>query len=138
MSSNSKFLTKVIQLVNQERAKVKLDPLKVDTQLASAAQQHSKNMANKDFFSHTGKDGSSPFTRIEQTGYLFSTAGENIAAGYTTPETVVQGWMRSSGHRANILNPNFTEIGIGYEYLANDTGITNYHHYWTSTFADPI
>ncbi|MGL5871402.1 MAG: CAP domain-containing protein [Xenococcaceae cyanobacterium] len=138
MSTNSQFINKVVQLVNLERAKLRLDPLQIDAQLSNAAQQHSQNMANKDFFSHTGKDGSSPFTRIKQTGYLFSTAAENIAVGYGTPEAVVKGWMGSSGHRSNILNANFTEIGVGYEYLANDTGMVNYHNYWTTTFGDPL
>lgn len=60
--------------------------------------------------------------------------GENIAAGYSTPEAVVEGWKNSSGHRANLLNPNFTELGVGYYYLANDTGSVNYNRYWTQVF----
>ncbi|UBF24763.1 CAP domain-containing protein [Kovacikia minuta CCNUW1] len=60
--------------------------------------------------------------------------GENIAAGYSTPEQVVQGWINSPGHRANLLNPSYTELGIGYYYLANDTGSVNYKSYWTQDF----
>ncbi|MDJ0690009.1 MAG: CAP domain-containing protein [Xenococcaceae cyanobacterium MO_188.B32] len=72
------------------------------------------------------------------TGYQYSTAAENIAAGYQTPEAVVEAWMGSAGHRANILNPDLTEIGVGYEYLANDTGSVNYNSYWTTTFGTPV
>ena len=63
--------------------------------------------------------------------------GENIAAGYASPEAVMSGWMNSSGHRANILNCNFTEIGVGYAYAANDPGTIQYRHYWTQVLAKP-
>lgn len=94
-------------------------------------------MALQDFFSHTGIDGSTMVQRIQTTGYQFSSAAENIAAGYTTPEQVVAGWMESPGHRANILNPNLTEIGVGYYFLENDTANINYNHYWTQNFGTP-
>jgi uncharacterized protein YkwD len=93
-----------------------LFPLTFNTQLLNAAATHSQNMALQDFFSHTGKDGSSLASRISATGYQFSVAAENIAAGSSTPEQVVSSWMNSSGHRANILNPNLKEIGIGYYF----------------------
>jgi len=86
-------------------------------------------MALQNFFSHTGKDGSSLASRISATGYQFSAAAENIAAGPSTPEQVVSSWMNSSGHRANILNPNLKEIGISYYFLADDTGSVNFNHY---------
>lgn len=135
---NSNFINRVVNLINIERTRADLDTLKVDSQLSQAAQIHSKSMAKNDFFSHFGIDGSSPFDRIQDTGYQYSIAAENIAAGYQTPKAVVQAWMGSSGHRANMLNPDVTEIGIGYEYLANDTGSVNYNHYWTTTFASSI
>ena len=91
-------------------------------------------MALQDFFSHTGIDGSTMTQRIGVAGYQFSSAAENIAAGYTTPEEVVGGWMNSPGHRANILNPNLTEIGVGYYCLETDPGTLNYNHYWTQDF----
>lgn len=131
------FAARVVALVNQERAAAGCQALQVDSRLASAATAHSLDMAVNDFFSHTGSDGSLPWDRMAAAGYVYSTAGENIAAGYTTPEAVVDGWMKSSGHRANILNCAFTETGVGYVFLADDEGQVNYHHYWTHVFAAP-
>jgi serralysin len=136
VSQTDQFDKRVLDLINQERAKLKLKPLSLSEKLDTAADLHSKDMALKDYFSHTGKDGSSPGTRIKRAGYTQGTTwGENIAAGQTTPESVVQAWMNSSGHRANILNPKFTHMGLGYTFLANDTGRVNYRHYWTQVFA---
>ncbi|NJK48509.1 type I secretion protein [Candidatus Gracilibacteria bacterium] len=91
-------------------------------------------MANGDFFSHTDPNGSTVRMRIDRSNYEWRTYGENIAAGQITPESVMNGWMNSSGHRANILNASFTHLGVGYSYLANDTGNVNYRHYWTQVF----
>ena len=74
---------------------------------------------------------------MTRAGYQWSGAGENIAAGYASPEDVMDGWMNSQGHRANILNCAFRDIGVGYVYLANDTGQVNYRHYWTQDFGTP-
>ena len=134
---NTEFIQEVIQLTNQFRQDNGLNDLTFDPQLATAAQSHSENMALQDFFSHTGADGSSIGDRVDATGYNFSTAGENIAAGQSTPASVVEGWINSPGHRANLLNPDFTEIGVGYALLENDTGDVNYTHYWTQVFAAP-
>ena len=138
MSSTTNYIDRVFALTNIERTKVGLAPLTFNTQLFTAAQNHSLSMANNDFFSHINPNGSDSFDRIQDTGYQYSTAGENIAAGYLTPEAVVQGWMNSQGHRANLLNPNFTEIGLGYFYLQNDRGNVNYNSYWTQIFARPL
>lgn len=127
----------VVDLVNAERSKRGCAPLRVSDQLAFAAQGHSQDMALNDFFSHTSSDGRSPWDRIRETGYSFSSAAENIAAGYPTAASAVSGWMNSSGHRANILNCNLEETGVGYYYLQNDTGDVNYRHYWTQVFARP-
>ncbi len=135
---NPNFINQVVDLINFERTQAGLDPLQIDSQLSQAAQVHTESMANDDFFSHYGVDGSSPFERIRDRGYQYSTAAENIAAEYQTPEAVVEAWMGSAGHRANILNSNLTEIGVGYEYLANDTGSVNYNHYWTTTFGTSL
>lgn len=136
MSSNTTFTDRVLALINIERSNYSLSPLSWNSQLATAAQNHSSSMANNDFYDHTGVDGS-PWERIINSGYQYTTAAENIAAGYLTPDEVVAGWMSSPGHRDNILNPNFTEVGVGYYYLANDTGNVNYHSYWTQNFAAP-
>ena len=136
--TNQNFIYRVLELTNIERSKLSLSPLTFNTQLLNAAETHSQNMALQDFFSHTGKDGSSLASRITATGYQFSAAAENIAAGSSTPEEVVSSWMSSSGHRANILNPNLTEIGISYYFLANDTGRVNFNHYWTQVFGTSL
>ena len=128
----------ILGLTNQERAKAGLKPLKLNNKLTQAAEKHSASMAEDDFFSHTGVHGSSVGDRVTNSGYQYSIVGENIAAGYRTAEQVVEGWMNSPGHRANILNSNYTEIGIGYEYLKNDTGSVNYNHYWTQVFGKSL
>ncbi|MDT9235451.1 MAG: CAP domain-containing protein [Limnospira sp. PMC 737.11] len=131
---NQVFEQQVLQLVNQERAQAGLQPLSLNPLLNQAARNHSTNMARQDFFSHTGLDGSSPSDRARAVGFT-SGVGENIAAGHRTPESVVQGWMDSPGHRENILNPSYTQIGIGHYFLANDTGSFNLNNYWTQKFA---
>ncbi|MGD1716639.1 CAP domain-containing protein [Dapis sp. BLCC M172] len=132
------FIDRVVALTNQERTQLGLDPLTADPLLNQAAQTHSQNMAELDFFEHTGLDGSSAGDRIAATGYDFSAWAENIAAGQQTPEAVVEAWMGSDGHRANILNPNLEEIGIGYYFLEEDTGSVNANHYWTQVFGTPF
>lgn len=133
-NSNTAFIDEVVRLTNNFRAQNGLQPLTYDSRLGSAAQTHTSNMANQDFFSHTGIDGSSVGSRATASGYRWSTVGENIAAGQITPQAVVNSWINSPGHRANMLNPNYQNIGVGYVYLANDTGQVNYQHYWTQKF----
>lgn len=120
----------VIDLVNDERAAEGLGPLSYDANLTAAARGHSQDMGLNDYFDHIGLDGSTPGDRITEAGYSWNTYGENIAAGYATPAAVVAGWMASAGHRANILNPNFCDIGVGYAYVASST----YGRYWTQNF----
>ncbi|MEB3355325.1 MAG: CAP domain-containing protein [Synechococcales bacterium] len=131
------FVNKILELTNLRRSESGLNPLTLNPNLSNAAQIHSEDMAIADFFSHTGSNGSSPFERIAASGYDYGIAAENIAAGFSTPEGVVDGWMNSPGHRANILNPMLKEIGIGYYFLATDTGTVNYHHYWSQSFGTP-
>jgi hypothetical protein len=120
----------VVLLVNQERATRKLPPLVLDDRLLEAAQGHALDMATHDFVSHTGSDGSSAGERIASAGYVGSGWGENVAGGYATPAAVVNAWMNSSGHRANILNPNFEHIGVGWA----SQGGTTYGNYQAQTF----
>ena len=132
---NPNFEEQVLALVNQERTKEGLQPLVLEPSLRDAARTHSRNMAQQDFFDHTGADGSRFTDRIRETGFSITGASaENIAAGSATPEAVVRQWMNSSGHRANILNPALTQLGVGHYFLANDTGNVNYNHYWTQKF----
>ncbi|WP_329162913.1 sigma-70 family RNA polymerase sigma factor [Streptomyces anulatus] len=103
----------VTELVNTERAKEGCGPVTVNDQLNTAAQRHSADMEAKDYFSHTSQDGRDPGDRITAAGYQWSTYGENIAKGQRTPADVMRSWMDSPGHRANILNCSFKEIGVG-------------------------
>jgi uncharacterized protein YkwD len=128
----------VVALVNEQRRQSGLQPVRLNAQLNAAAVAHSQDMALNDFFSHTGSDGSNPNERITAAGYRYSLAGENIAAGFAIPATVVQGWMNSPSHRANILHPMMQEMGVGLFLLSNDTGRSNYRYYWTQNFASPM
>jgi uncharacterized protein YkwD len=120
----------VVALVNQERQIHQLPPLQEDSRLHDAALGHSEDMAQNNYFSHTSQDNRSPGDRITQAGYAWSTYGENIAAGYSTPAAVVEGWMNSDGHRANILRSSFCDIGVGLAYSA----ASSYRYYWTQNF----
>ena len=120
----------VLALVNQERAKQGLSALSWSDELTAVARAHSKDMAARGFFSHTNPDGQSPFDRMKAAGISYRTAGENIAAGQRTPQEVVNSWMNSEGHRANILNASYTRLGVGYA-----SGSGTYSTYWTQCFA---
>ncbi|MEV6118277.1 sigma-70 family RNA polymerase sigma factor [Streptomyces sp. NPDC052109] len=103
----------VVALVNKERSAAGCGPLTEDPQLQKAAQGHSDDMAARDFFDHTNPDGADPGQRITAAGYRWSTYGENIAQGQQSAAAVMQSWMNSPGHRANILNCSFKDIGVG-------------------------
>ena len=117
---------KVADLVNQERAKAGLAPLEVKVNLQTAAQVRAKEIEKS--FSHTRPNGSSFSTVLAENGVDYRGSGENIAWGQRSPEEVMNGWMNSDGHRANILNKNFKYIGVGYHVNSNGTG------YWTQLF----
>jgi uncharacterized protein YkwD len=127
----------VLSIVNAERAQANCGPLTINNQLTAAAQGHSEDMATQNYFSHTSLDGSSAADRVTRAGYDWSMVAENIAAGQTTAAQVMTSWMNSPGHRANILNCSYTEIGIGHVYESGDTfpGPYGYDHYWTQNFA---
>jgi uncharacterized protein YkwD len=116
----------LITLINQQRAQNGLPPLQKSDALCQAARLHSNDMAQNNFLSHTGSDGSSPWDRLADAGYHLWTGGENVGAGYPTAADMVNGWMNSAGHRANILG-NFCDVGAGYAY----SGTSTYRHYWT-------
>jgi len=125
-TENASFVRQVVNLVNQERAKAGLSPVTADTSIQAAAQVRAKEIEKS--FSHTRPDGSSFSTALTQQGVTYRGSGENIAWGQKTPEQVMNGWMNSDGHRANILNKNFTKIGVGYHQNASGT------NYWTQLF----
>ncbi|MFD3447477.1 CAP domain-containing protein [Microbacteriaceae bacterium 4G12] len=110
----SAYEQRVVDLTNQERAKYGLPALKVDTTLSKVAKTKSQDMYNLNYFDHTSPTYGSPFDMMTKFGIAYRTAGENIAMGQHTPEEVVQAWMNSAGHRANILNNTYTYIGVGY------------------------
>ncbi|MEU3727600.1 CAP domain-containing protein, partial [Streptomyces sp. NPDC031705] len=119
---------KVLELVNEERAAVGCPVLTVNEKLTKAAQDHSADMAAHGNMSHTGSDGSDPGGRITRAGYQWRTYGENVAYGYSSPEQVMEGWMNSPGHKRNILDCSYKEIGIGLaqpgQYWTQDFGAT--------------
>lgn len=118
----------VIELVNQERAKNGLKPLKANWELSRVARFKSNDMRDRNYFSHDSPTYGSPFTMIKAFGISYRAAGENIAAGQTTAWEVMQSWLKSPGHRQNVLNAGFTEIGVGYSSGGS------YRTYWTQMF----
>ena len=131
----------VLELVNEVRAAgttcggerfEPTHPLERNNALRCAAREHSVDMVDRSFFDHINPDGESPSDRISKAGYNWSYAGENIAAGYPSPEDVMDGWLDSPGHCQNIMLPNFTEIGVGYFHDPADS----FGHMWTQAFGD--
>lgn len=115
----------VIRLVNEIRVENGLKPLTYDWELARVARFKSQDMKDNRYFAHNSPVYGTPFQMIHNFGITYRSAGENIAKGYRTPQAVVDGWMNSPGHRANILNSGFTRIGVGY--------VADGHH-WTQMF----
>ena len=115
----------VVRLVNEIRVKNGLKELTYDWELSRVARYKSQDMKDNRYFSHTSPTYGSPFQMIKNFGLSYRSAGENSAKGYKTPQAVVNGWMNSSGHRANILNASYNRIGVG--YVANG-------NYWTQMF----
>ena len=133
---------KLLELINSARAQPRqcgtqafsaTAPLAWNATLATAAQDHSRSMANNNFFDHKDRDGRTPGDRAELAGYSGQLVGENIAAGQDTPRKVLDGWLSSPGHCANLMNPQFSELGAAYAVdPKSDAGI-----YWTSLFGTP-
>ncbi|CAI8864942.1 CAP domain-containing protein [Pseudomonas sp. IT-P176] len=133
---------KLLELINSARAQPRqcgtqafsaTTPLAWNATLATAAQDHSRSMANNNFFDHKDRDGRTPGDRAELAGYSGQLVGENIAAGQDTPRKVLDGWLSSPGHCANLMNPQFSELGAAYAVdPKSDAGI-----YWTSLFGTP-
>lgn len=122
------YQKEVLDLVNVERTSRGLKPLKLDSNLSNVATTKSQDMINKNYFSHTSPTYGSPFDMMKKFGISYRTAGENIAMGQRNPKEVVTAWMNSEGHRKNILNANFTDLGVG---VAKDAKGTIY---WTQMF----
>lgn len=116
---------------NAARRRRRLGPLKLNPELSIAAQSHALDMANRRKMGHKGSDGSSPFDRIDRAGYRYRAAAENVAYGFTDVESVMMGWMKSPGHRRNILDGSLAEMGAGRAIDRN--GLS----YWCVTFGSP-
>lgn len=137
------FEADALRIVNQYRASgatcgtrggfAPAGALAINHRLVSAAYGHSRDMADNDYFSHDSLDGRSMVDRVNASGYAWSTVGENIAAGYATVQRVVDGWMASEGHCANLMNPRFTEFGLA---CARNEAST-YRIYWTQNLGRP-
>ena len=125
---NNKMEKEVVTLVNAERAKQGLAALKDNSQLSNVARTKSSDMVANNYFDHTSPTYGSPFDMMKQFGITYTSAGENIAMGQPTAASVMTGWMNSPGHRANILNSSYTDIGVG---IATDK---NGAIYWTQEF----
>ena len=124
-------LGEVVDRTNAERTRRGLRPLTVDTRLAAAAQAHSADMVQRGFFAHESPDGRQVWDRAVAAGYAYRKVAENIAAGQRSAEEVVRGWMESPGHRANILDGDLAQIGVG-RVEGGSYGV-----YWTQVFGTP-
>jgi len=134
------FEAEVLRLVNEARGVARkcgnsrykaTGPLRWDSKLAKVAAAHSLDMADHNYFSHDSRNGTSAFKRIKKSGYRYDSAGENIAAGFRTPASVVKAWLNSPGHCKNVMNRGYVELGVGFA-----TGGT-YGTYWTQDFGNP-
>jgi uncharacterized YkwD family protein len=122
-TTTGSFATQVAALVNQERAKAGLAPLRLDSSLSNVAMVKAKDMSNNNYFSHYSPTYGSPFDMMNRYGISFGYAGENIAMGQQSPTQVMTDWMNSQGHRENILSPNYDSIGVAF-----------YNGYWVQEF----
>jgi uncharacterized protein YkwD len=120
------MIVEFVELMNDHRESVGCPRLDWNGDVASVAQAHSEDMVERDFFAHTNPDGDSPFDRLQNAGIAYSTGAENIAWGYNTADAVLNGWLSSSGHKANIENCSLTEHGVGLEQA-----------HWTHLFIRP-
>lgn len=128
---NEAYEQAVLDQVNQVRQGLGLSPLTLNTTLVNAA--HTRSVEIVELFSHTRPDGRSCFTAWDEAGISYCSVGENIAAGQQTPDEVMEDWINSPGHYANIINENFTELAVGCYYVPGST----YGYYWVQCFNTP-
>jgi len=121
----------MLGMLNAIRGSHHLHALRIDERLNKAAQLHSDDMADRDFFDHQNPEGARMTDRADAFGYHWKLLLENIAAGQDSSAAAVDGWMRSTGHRAAILNAKGRDTGMGYSFRAEDRGTVTMRHYWT-------
>lgn len=127
------------RLVNQFRYSNGLPPLEANVFLARAAHAHAQDMVSRDFFDHISPSGTNPGDRATAAGYRWTRILENLAAGQTTPQEVVNAWIRSKdGHREAMLDPVVTQIGVGYVFVPFDAGRMDSRHYWAMSLGKPV
>jgi uncharacterized protein YkwD len=131
----------VLAILNAARTKAGCSPLKINQKLMAAAKTHATNMAQKNFFGHANADGSKFSKRVKRQGYKYRMVAENIAAGQQTARQAALSWLKSAGHRRNILNCKMKDTGIAVAYQADDKPIMGnskpYYYYWVQVFAAP-
>jgi len=139
---DSSFESEMTTAINQARSTGRncgseyfpaVAPLNLDEKLTAAARAHTRDMANNNYLGHQGTDGTLPWDRVQEAGYQASTSGENVAAGYRTVESVMEGWLGSDGHCANIMRASYQDVGVARIEAPN----TQYGVYWTQVFAAP-
>lgn len=128
---------RMIARVNHHRTLAGLAPLSPDARLSRAAGEHARAMAEHDFFAHQRNEGDSFSARASAAGYRWRLVAENIAAGLSSPEDTVDGWMDSEGHRRNILDTRLRHAGVGYALIDPDPGRVRYRHYWVLKLGAP-
>lgn len=142
-ASDEDMRSRMLDLINSARAEARncgataysaTTPLAWNTQLVNAAKTHSQDMAQHNFFSHTGSDGSDIGDRASAAGFVWQRVGENIAAGQTSAESAVNGWLDSPGHCQNLMNPNFTQVSVA---CVENSG-SDYVRYWTNVLGTPF
>lgn len=126
-AGSTEISQQILSLVNAQRTANGLSPLTLNAGLSHVAQAKAEDMKNKNYFSHNSPTYGSPFDMMKSFGISYRTAGENIAKGQKTPQAVMTAWMNSSGHKKNILSPNYTQLGVGYVY-------NNGSPYWVQMF----
>ena len=142
-AADKSFADRTLEAVNAARAVARkcgtvdypaVGPLKWNVQAEQAALAHAQYLQQNNLFSHTGANGSTVGARLTATGYVWSTVGENIAAGYVDLATVIQGWLDSPGHCVNLMNGNFVDLGVA---LVPGTSSNTYRTYWGMVLARP-
>ena len=134
-ASRLRISYEVLALTNEFRVQNSVLPLSLNTELMEAASFHSQDMAHRDYVNHVSPTGDSDLrSRLDGAGHNSRRASENIAAGQPSSNVVVNSWINSPSHQANLLSPQFKELGVGYYFLANDTGSMNYQNYWVQVF----
>lgn len=131
LSKAARYQKQLLVLVNAERAKAGCRPLRLDRRVQAAAQAHAKDMAARNYYDHTSPEGKSAGDRMRKAGYRAGAWGENIHKGPKGPKTAMRDWMRSSGHRANILNCAYKDFGAGVSLKANGP-------WWVQNFATKL